>query len=159
MVHQSPDFFPVKLSKTFWYIIILMHAISHGGCTDTGRESAPEVDSGKKSLAAPGTRTRANIAPGFSIRRSTNSAIPASFVRSLSLAKLHSQYFKTVNWHNEITIWLTRRRFNRTLYQLNYLRLFRSQPIICTAIQPLFQNGKLIRCNNYQTEWRREIQW
>ena len=40
-----------------------MHAIAHGGCTDTVRESALEVDSGKKkeSLAAPGTRTPVSI--------------------------------------------------------------------------------------------------
>ena len=28
----------------------LMHAITHGGCTDTVRQSAPEVDSGRKIL-------------------------------------------------------------------------------------------------------------
>ena len=27
---------------------MLMHAIAHGGCTDTVRESAPEADSGRK---------------------------------------------------------------------------------------------------------------
>ena len=27
---------------------MLMYAIAHGGCADTGRESAPEVDSGRK---------------------------------------------------------------------------------------------------------------
>ena len=33
---------------------MLMHAIAHGGCTDTVRESALKVDTGKKSLAARG---------------------------------------------------------------------------------------------------------
>ena len=40
---------------------MLMHAICTRGCADTGRESALKVDSGereKKSLAAPGNRTR-----------------------------------------------------------------------------------------------------
>ena len=38
------------------------------GCTDTVRESALEADSAsKKSLAAPGTRTRASLAPGISV--------------------------------------------------------------------------------------------
>ena len=29
---------------------MLMHAIAHGRCTDTVRESAPKVDSGRKDL-------------------------------------------------------------------------------------------------------------
>ena len=48
---------------------MLMHAIAHGACTDTVHKSysALEVGSGreKKSLAAPGTRTRVSIAPDF----------------------------------------------------------------------------------------------
>ena len=35
----------------------------------------------EKSLAAPGTRTRVSIAPGFSVGRSTNWAIPATEVQ------------------------------------------------------------------------------
>ena len=53
---------------------MLMHAISHEGCTEIVRESALEVDSGrekkkkkKKKIAAAGTRTRVSIAPGFSV--------------------------------------------------------------------------------------------
>ena len=41
-----------------------MHAIAHGGCTDTVRESALKLTLGEKSLAAPRTRTRVSIAPG-----------------------------------------------------------------------------------------------
>ena len=59
---------------------MLMHAIAHGGCMGTVTESALKVDSGIiiiikykiKKLAATGTRTRVSIAPGFSVRRSTN---------------------------------------------------------------------------------------
>ena len=51
---------------------MLMHAIAHGGCRDTVRESALEVDFRTKFLAAPGTRTRVSIAPGFSASRSTH---------------------------------------------------------------------------------------
>ena len=50
----------------------VMHAIAHGGCTDTVRESAPEADSGRKILCRTGTRTRVSIAPGFSVWHSTN---------------------------------------------------------------------------------------
>ena len=47
---------------------MLTNAIAHGVGQDNIRESALEVDSKrKKSLAAPWTRTRVNIAPGFSI--------------------------------------------------------------------------------------------
>ena len=47
-------------------------------CTGaTVRVSALKVDSGiKRSLAAPGTRTRVSTAPGFSVGRSTNRANP-----------------------------------------------------------------------------------
>ena len=36
---------------------MLMRAIAHGCCADTVRQSALEADCGKRSLAAPGTRT------------------------------------------------------------------------------------------------------
>ena len=48
---------------------MLMHAIAHGGCTDTlikGSSLLWKLTLEEKSLAAPGTRTRASIAPGFS---------------------------------------------------------------------------------------------
>ena len=51
---------------------VLVHATAHGGCTDTVSESALVLDSGEKYFAAPGTQTRVNITPGFSIGRSTN---------------------------------------------------------------------------------------
>ena len=60
------------------YAQMLVHAIVHESCTDTVRESALEIDSGKKkkeeegkkinkkkSLAASKTRTRVSIAPVF----------------------------------------------------------------------------------------------
>ena len=76
----------------------MVHAIAHGGCTDTVTESALKADSEKekekkekkaaktktnirrkkkkkkkkKKNAAPGNRTRVNTAPGFSIRRSAS---------------------------------------------------------------------------------------
>ena len=46
---------------------MLTNAIAHGVCQDTVRQSVLEVDSEGKSLATPGTRTRVNIAPGFSV--------------------------------------------------------------------------------------------
>ena len=46
---------------------MLMHATAHGGCTDTVRESALNVNS-----VTPGTPTRVNIVPGFSVGHSTN---------------------------------------------------------------------------------------
>ena len=51
---------------------MLMHVIAHGGCTDTVRESALKADSEQKSHAAPRTRTRVSIAPGFSAGRGSN---------------------------------------------------------------------------------------
>ena len=50
---------------------MLMHEVAHGRCTNTVRESALNVDSGreKKSLAALGTGTRVSIVPGFSVGR------------------------------------------------------------------------------------------
>ena len=53
---------------------LLMHAIAHGVCTDTVRESALEVYAGRKILCRtwPGTRARVSIAPGVSVSRSIN---------------------------------------------------------------------------------------
>ena len=42
---------------------MLMRAIAHEGCTDTVRESALKVDSGRKSLAALGNRTCVGSVP------------------------------------------------------------------------------------------------
>ena len=60
---------------------MLMHAIAHGDRTDTVRESALEIDSGRekktKNFAVTGSRTRVSIVPGFSVRRSISWAIPA----------------------------------------------------------------------------------
>ena len=40
---------------------MLVHAIAHGGCTDTIKESALKLTLGEKSLAAPGTLTQVSI--------------------------------------------------------------------------------------------------
>ena len=57
---------------------MLTHAIDHWGCTATVKESALKGDWEKKSLAAPGTRTRVRLfASGFSVGRFTNWAIRA----------------------------------------------------------------------------------
>ena len=47
---------------------MLMHAIAYGGCTDTVRESALEVDSGRKVPSRTGGSdpTSVSIAPDFS---------------------------------------------------------------------------------------------
>ena len=61
-----------------WFLAcaqMLMHAIAHGGCTNTVRESALNVDScnnnnnNNKSCGAPGSRTCISSVPA---RRSTN---------------------------------------------------------------------------------------
>ena len=44
----------------------------HTRAVRTPSESALKADSGRKTLAAPGTRTRVSVAPGFSVGRSTN---------------------------------------------------------------------------------------
>ena len=62
----------------------LMYAIAHGGCTDTVREPALE----ENSLAASRTRTRVSIAPGFSVRRSTNRAIPTEICTKIKTGRL-----------------------------------------------------------------------
>ena len=40
---------------------MLVHAIAHGGCPDTIKESALKFTQGEKSLAAPGTLTQVSI--------------------------------------------------------------------------------------------------
>ena len=53
-----------------------MHAIAHGGCTDTVREAALEVDSGRKNpLPHLGLKPASVLRLGFSVGRSTNWAI------------------------------------------------------------------------------------
>ena len=55
------------------YAQMLMHAIADGGCTDSVRGPALEVDSERERvLDVPRTRTRVSIAPGFSVGRCTN---------------------------------------------------------------------------------------
>ena len=44
---------------------MLMHAIVHGGCTDTVRESVLEVDWEKNPLLRMRLETRVSTAPGF----------------------------------------------------------------------------------------------
>ena len=56
-----------------------MHAISHRGCTDTVRESALKVDSGRKAPCESGNLTRVRIVPDFSVRMSTNKAVTPLF--------------------------------------------------------------------------------
>jgi len=63
-----------------------MHATAHEGCTDTVPESALKVDSERKSLAAPGTRTRVSLTPGFSV----GLLYPLSFPRSSNQGLFHA---------------------------------------------------------------------
>ena len=42
---------------------MLIHAIAHGGCINTVRESALKVDSGSKTLAVIGTGTHISFVP------------------------------------------------------------------------------------------------
>ena len=54
--------------QCLWFLTcahMLMQAIAHGGCTDTLGESALEVDSVRKSLAASATRTHNWIIPAL----------------------------------------------------------------------------------------------
>ena len=60
---------------------MLMHTTAHGGCNDTVRESALKADSARK---IPCRTVRVlEPAPGFSVGRSTNRAIPAPLIRNL----------------------------------------------------------------------------
>ena len=56
--------------------------IANGGCTATVRESALKVDSGRKSLTAPGTRTHVSIAPVFFSRLLYQLSYPHPFQAS-----------------------------------------------------------------------------
>ena len=77
------------------YAHVLMHAIARGSCTHTVRESALKVDSGRekenkkkrKIHAAPGTRTRVNIASGFFSR----TLYQLSYPRSISVTSSSGQ--------------------------------------------------------------------
>ena len=73
---------------------------AHGGRTDTAlRESALEVDSGEKSLAAPGTRTRVSLTPGFSVGRFTHWAVRAAqYLKLSSNCMLNCTILETVCW-------------------------------------------------------------
>ena len=51
---------------------MLLHVITHGGCTETVRESALQAVSGRKMASRTGTRTRVSVACGFSIGRCTS---------------------------------------------------------------------------------------
>ena len=44
---------------------MLMHAIAHGGCIDTVRESAQKVGSGRKVLCPPGIKTASALHLAF----------------------------------------------------------------------------------------------
>ena len=63
-----------------------MHVIAHGGCTVTEPESALEVVCGRQFLAAPGTRTRVSLMPGFSV----GLLYPLSFSRSSNQGLFHA---------------------------------------------------------------------
>ena len=60
----------------FWGFLMctqtLIHAIVHGGCTDTVREVALEVNSGENLFATLGTQTCVSVAPGFLVGHSLN---------------------------------------------------------------------------------------
>ena len=61
---------------------MLMHVITHGGCTETVRESALEAVSGRKIACRSGTRTCVSVACGFSIGRCTNCQTTVHYCRS-----------------------------------------------------------------------------
>lgn len=70
----------------FVVLFLFMHAIAHRGCAvNTVRESALKGHWEKKKekknmLPRPRTRTCVNMEPGFSVRRSTNLAVPMAFM-------------------------------------------------------------------------------
>ena len=66
------------------------------GCTGTIRESASEADSGKKSLATHRTRTHVSVAPGFSVRHSTELSAPTPSIKP-SLLKPGCQYLLNIS--------------------------------------------------------------
>ena len=59
---------------------MLMQATAHEGCMDTIRESALEADS-ERILCHTGAQTHTGFMPGFSVRRSTNWAVPGPRLR------------------------------------------------------------------------------
>ena len=62
----------------------LMHAIAHGGCMDTVKESAMEVDTGRKIPCHTGDSNPRQYCAGFSV----GPLYPRSYPRSPSLVKL-----------------------------------------------------------------------
>ena len=53
---------PIRIrSGVFTSMHTVVNATANGGCANTVRESAPKVDSGRKSLGAPGNQTRVSI--------------------------------------------------------------------------------------------------
>ena len=64
-------------------LFLFMHAIAHRGCAvNTVRESALKVHWEKKKHAATAADSNLDVSmePGFSVRRSTNLAVPVAFM-------------------------------------------------------------------------------
>ena len=78
---------------------MLMHAIAHGGCTDIVRESALQVDSRSKSLAAPGTRTRVSrlLLLAFQSNSLPALAIVSQSARPITLKQFPQQHGGSYN--------------------------------------------------------------
>ena len=58
---------------------MLMHATAHGSCT-VYKSLHWRLTLGEKSPTTLGTQTHVSIVPGFSVRRSTNWAVPCSLL-------------------------------------------------------------------------------
>ena len=53
--HVSKEWYGCQCLGFLMCVQMLIHATAHGGCTNTVRESALKVGSGRKSFPAPGT--------------------------------------------------------------------------------------------------------
>ena len=91
---------------------MVMHAIAHGGCTDTVRGSALEADSGRKIVfAAPGTRTLLNITPGFFSQTLYPLSYPGpKYIPCRTATEVGSQRTCSINFHVDIQNGLRNRK-------------------------------------------------
>ena len=72
-------------------MIMLMHAIAHGGCTETVRESALEVDSGRKIPCCTGdSNPREYCARAFQSDALPTELLPAPFSALCELADIQN---------------------------------------------------------------------
>ena len=83
---------------------MLLHVITHGGCTETVRECALEAVSGRKIACRSGTRTCVSVACGFSIGRCTSWTVTAP-CRGLLLWRPNMSIYDVLNSIELLQTW------------------------------------------------------